>query len=44
MSIDNMRIAIATVYPGAKWFQRVKKMSDNQVLAIYQGFLRTKKL
>ena len=44
MSIEQMRVAISKVYPGEKWYQKVYKMSDSQVLAIYHKFLNDKRL
>lgn len=35
MSIQQMRDALSVLYSGQKWIDRVKKMSDAQVLAIY---------
>lgn len=40
MSTDQMRSEISKVYPGKKWSDKVKKMSDNQVIAIYRKFLQ----
>lgn len=44
MSIQQMRAAITKVYPGPKWSEKVKGMSDAQVLAIYKKFLYERKL
>jgi hypothetical protein len=33
-----MRGEISKVYPGPKWKEKVKKMSDSQILAIYNSF------
>jgi hypothetical protein len=44
MSIQQMRKAIEKVYPGEKWSKRVSRMSDYQVIAIYNKFLEQKKL
>ena len=49
MSISQMRAALCRLYGGApKWVDRVRKMSDNQVYAIYicacwkpAGFLKS---
>lgn len=34
-SYEIMREKISTVYPGLKWKARVRKMSTQQVLAVY---------
>lgn len=39
-NIENLRDAIAIAYPGDKWHERVKNMPDNQVIAIYNHFIR----
>ncbi|MCX7817552.1 MAG: hypothetical protein N2317_08625 [Syntrophales bacterium] len=44
MSVAQMRNAIVKVYPGEKWKQKVLKMSDGQVIAVYHNFLSSKKL
>lgn len=44
MSVEQMRIKIATVYPGLKWKNKVTSMRDNQVIALYSKFLNNKKL
>jgi hypothetical protein len=38
-SVDDMRYIISRVYPSDKWRSRVRRMSDNQVCAIYFSFL-----
>lgn len=38
MTIDTMRMAIASVYPGVRWKARAQSMPDNQVFAIYKKF------
>ena len=43
MSIEQMRELVISVYPGKAWEERVRKMSDNQILAIYNRFLYTGK-
>lgn len=35
MSIAQMRIELIKAYPGPKWEQKVKKMSDAQVVVIF---------
>jgi hypothetical protein len=44
MSIEQMRKAIEKVYPGDKWKKRVDKMSPNQILAVYNRMLDSRKL
>lgn len=44
MSIEQMRSKVKEAYQGDKWKQKVSKMSDNQVLAIYRRFLDSKKV
>lgn len=43
MPVEQMRAAILAVYPGKKWQKKVSKMYDDQVIAIYNSFLRTGK-
>lgn len=43
MSVDQMRAAIADVYSGNKWQRKVSKMHDDQVIAVYNNFLRSGK-
>ena len=40
VSVDDMRYLIARVYPSDNWKKRVRRMSDNQVCAIYFSFLK----
>ena len=40
MSIDFMRRAIADVYPGDEWKDKVAKMWEGQVVAVYHRFLK----
>lgn len=44
MSVEQMRTAIAKVYPGEKWKTKVSYMKDGQVIAVYNKFLEDKKL
>jgi hypothetical protein len=44
MSVEQMRKAVEEAYPGEKWKNKVKHMSDNQVLAVYTRLLDKKKL
>ena len=39
MTINEKRAAIARVYSSESWQEKVKKMSDYQVIAIYHKFL-----
>lgn len=39
MTTNEKRAAIARVYSSESWQEKVAKMSDNQVIAIYQKFL-----
>ena len=40
MGVENYRSAIASAYPGERWKRRVLEMPDNQVIAIYNHFVR----
>lgn len=45
MSVDQMRAVLCKQYGGAyKWINRVSKMSDNQVMAVYYRMLNAKQL
>lgn len=44
MSVADMRAAIAKVYPGISWKNKVARMADQQVMAIYFSFLHRKLL
>lgn len=39
-----MRNEVLLVYPGLRWKQRVMKMSENQIVAIYMRFKREGKI
>lgn len=39
MTVEEMRYAISKVYPGDKWRNKVAKMPDNQIVALYCKFL-----
>lgn len=43
MSVDQMRAAIAEVYSGNKWKRKVDKMHNDQVIAVYNNFLKSGK-
>lgn len=36
MTIEQMRAEVAKLYPSATWRERVARMPDGQILAIYQ--------
>lgn len=40
MNVSNMRYAIAGAYPGDRWKNKCQMMPDNQVIAIFNHFLR----
>lgn len=45
MSVEQMRCAIADAYKKSKtWKEKVLRMSDAQVIAIYHSFLSTGKI
>lgn len=44
MNTDLKRVEVSKVYPGPKWAQKVKNMTDNQVIAIFLRFQRDGKL
>jgi hypothetical protein len=44
MSVELMRKAVEEVYPGEKWKNKVNKMRDSQVIAVYHRLLQNKKL
>ena len=44
MSVGIMRSEIEKVYPGPKWREKVKRMSDNQVIAVYSRFRQSGKI
>lgn len=39
MTVERMRAAILKVYPNVTWKEKVFRMHDNQVIAIYYNFL-----
>lgn len=39
MTIEQMREALYTLYPGDSWYERVNKMPDKQVYSIYMRVL-----
>jgi hypothetical protein len=40
MSVEQMRAYVINAYKGPSWAQKVSKMSDNQVIAIYYRLSR----
>jgi hypothetical protein len=44
MSVEQMKSAVESVYPGKKWKLKVSKMSSTQIVAVYYNFLACKKL
>lgn len=44
MSVEQMREALRKSYPGPAWSAKVDKMSDHQVLAVYNRLLNQNKL
>lgn len=39
MNLHEMRNFISNAYPGQKWKNRVKKMGENQIIAIYYSMI-----
>lgn len=39
MNLHEMRDFISKAYPGQKWKNRVKKMGENQIIAIYYSMI-----
>lgn len=35
MNINQMRVRVAECYPGPRWANKVRRMSDDQVIAIF---------
>lgn len=44
MTTEQMRQQLLTVYPGQKWADKVRKMPDSQVIAIFRRFQNDGKL
>lgn len=44
MTVLQMKNQISKVYDGQKWKDRVQRMSDNQVIAVYNSFLSSGKM
>lgn len=43
MSVDQMRDAITKVYDNPTWAYKVRRMADNQVIAIYRTMQKSGK-
>lgn len=43
MTVDQMRQFVRNVYPTDGWWNKVAKMSDNQIIAIYSKWLESGK-
>ena len=39
MSVQQMRKYVSDAYPGDRWKAKVKKMSDNQIIAVYHRII-----
>lgn len=44
MSVEQMREIITKLYSSQTWKNRVDKMADNQVIAIYHSYLAKNRL
>ena len=44
MNINQMRSFIIKAYPGDGWLSKVKRMPDNQIMAIYYNILTRKEV
>jgi hypothetical protein len=44
MSAAEMRMAVSKAYDGEKWKDRVKKMPEDQLVAIYYSLIKSKKI
>ena len=44
MTTIDMRSWVKTAYPGQKWADKVDKMSDQQIVALYYGFVQKGKI
>lgn len=40
MDVDQMRERVREQYPGKKWSDRVDKMADAQIIALYYKFVQ----
>lgn len=44
MTNDQMREKVAAAYDGDNWKQKVRRMPDDQIVAIYYRFLKSGKI
>lgn len=44
MNINQMRSFVIKAYPGDGWLSKVKRMPDNQIMAIYYNILTRKEV
>ena len=44
MNTEQKRVALLSAYPGPKWVEKVKKMSEQQVIATYLRLQRAGKI
>ena len=44
MTIEQMRDAVIKLYPSPRWKQKVMRMHDNQVIAIFRSSVERKRL
>lgn len=44
MTVEQMRHLLKIVYPSEKWYDKVDKMTDNQVIAVYNRMLEAGKI
>ena len=42
MTINQMKGEVLRAYPGEKWYKKVEKMPDMQIMAIYESLKRRK--
>lgn len=42
--VEKKRQALLGAYPGYKWAEKVKKMSDDQVIAVYMNLKRQNRI
>lgn len=40
MNINQMRVRVAQCYPGPRWAEKVQRMSDEQIVAIFYRLQR----
>ncbi len=44
MTVEQMRERVAAAYPGPNWKPKVKKMKDDQIIALYHTLVRFGKI